>query len=737
MGIVAIATLLVVVYVQTPIPDEAQADAVRQSSVIEYKDGEVLARVGMNRTSVPLDQVPKHVQNAVLAAEDRKFWTEPGVSPSGIARAVVTAATGGEVTGASTITQQLARNYFAGLSQERTVSRKLKEIMISIRLGNEEKKEKILELYLNTVPFGRQAYGIQAAARAYFHTTVDKLTVEQAALLAAMIQQPSYFVTYGNPTDPEKKKAKEALVFRWNYVLKGMVEEGWLEESKRQAMKFPQTQKEWSDVQGGEQAGYLRERVVRELEALGIPETALETEGLKITTTFDHGLQEFTAKAVEKIKKDNGLGKEIHFGLSAVDPKTGGVIAAYGGPGYEEQQFDDSFQGKVQPGSSFKPIVLATALSQGISLKTTMDGSYRRVINGTPFTNDNRAEDGVYDLQEMTAMSINTSYVELGQKVGLENVIQMAKKMGMKDAPLEPVTSLPLGVIDASSVTMASVYSTFAAGGVHRPAHVIKSIEKINGDPVKNEDGEVVKKNPWGDGERVFEEGVARDATAAMRDVVTSGTGERAALPDRPVAGKTGTTDKHRSAWFVGYTPQLSTAVAMWREDKNRNRLSLEGIGNYTQVYGGTVPADLFKTFMMQAHKGQPVMQFEPAVYGGEVAAWAKPELTTPSPSSSPSTSTSPSCRPGQDGPGGQDGENCQSESPPATESPTGQPTGGAKKPCTSPWNTPVGCDPALPPPGYPDWWCDRENRRETVPECRPENPEGPGGPNGPNTQND
>ncbi|OLT25484.1 response regulator [Actinomadura sp. CNU-125] len=730
MGILAMTTLLVVVYVKTPIPDEAQADAVRQSSVIEFKDGEVLARVGMNRTSVPLSEVPKHVQNAVLAAEDRKFWTEPGVSPTGIARAVVTAATGGDVTGASTITQQLARNYFVGLSQERSIDRKLKEIMISIRLGNEEKKENILELYLNTVPFGRQAYGIQAAARAYFHTTVDKLTVEQAAMLAAMIQQPSYFVTYGNPTDPAKKKAKEALVNRWNYVLNGMVESGWLEESKRQAMKFPQTEKEWSDVDGGPQTGYLRERVINELKALGLPEQALETEGLKITTTFDQDLQAFTAKAVEKMRKDNNFGDDIHFGLSAVDPKTGGVIAAYGGPGYKEQQFDDSFQGKVQPGSSFKPIVLATALSQGISLKTTMDGSYKRTINGTSFTNDNTAEDGTYTLQEMTELSINTAYVELGQKVGLNNVIDTAKKMGMKDSGLEPVTSLPLGVFDASAVTMASVYSTFAAGGVHRPAHVIKSIEKINGQPVKNEDGEVIDKNPWGESERVFEEGVARDATAAMRDVVTSGTGKGAALPDRPVAGKTGTTDKHRSAWFVGYTPQLATAVAMWRQDEKGNRQSLMGVGDYTQVYGGSAPADLFKLFMMQAHKGQPVEQFQPPVYGGDIASWAKPEETTPPPSTSPSPTNSPSCGPGQNGNGRRDRPECGSQSPSPSTSPSKTPDPSTTgQPCLTPsGNMPPNCNPNLPPPGFPDWWCDKGDNRQTVAECREEDTDNPDG---------
>ncbi|MEU8798153.1 transglycosylase domain-containing protein [Spirillospora sp. NPDC048819] len=707
--ILGMATLVIVAYANTPIPTEKQQDAIRQESVITYADGSPLARIGTHRENIPLEKVPKHVQNAILAAEDRGFWTEPGISPTGIAGAAYRALTGGEIAGASTITQQMARNYYAGLSQERTVSRKLKEILISIRLGKEMKKEKILELYLNTVPFGRRSYGIQAASRAYFHKSVTEINESEAAMLAAMIQRPGYFATYGPASNP----AKQALIDRWNYVLDGMVEEGWLDSSKRAAAKFPQTQKNWSDVPDDPNAGYLEARVIAELKSLGINDQMLETGGLKIKTTFNKGLQDYTNKAVKQIRKENGLGKDIHFGLAAIDPKTGGVVAAYGGPDFRKQQFDNSFQGNVQPGSSFKPIVLATALDQGISLKTTMDGSYKRTINGATFTNDNRAENGIYTLKQMTAMSINTAYVELGQKVQLSNVVEMAKKMGIpeKTDNLNPsYTSLPLGVIDTTPVTMASVYSTFAAEGQHRQAHVIAKITDNQGNPITNEDGKVLEKLPWETPTKAFSQGVARDATSALQAVVTSGTGKRASLGSRPVAGKTGTTDENKSAWFVGYTPELATASAMWRQDKNGNRKSLIGVGNYSQVYGGTVPADLFKTFMMKALEGKEIKQFPPPVYGGEIAPWAKAK-PEPTPSATPSPTNTPDCRPGQPNPT----PGCQTNTPGPTFSQTPPP--GPGEPCNR-IGMPVGCDPNLPPEGDKDWWCAQPEHRDD-PACR------------------
>ncbi|TDD34514.1 penicillin-binding protein [Actinomadura sp. KC06] len=717
MLILGMATLVVVAYANTPIPTEKQQAALRQESLITFSDGAPLARIGTHREDIPLDKVPKHVQNAILAAEDRNFWHEPGISPTGIAGAMYRAVAGGEVAGASTITQQMARNYYAGLSQDRTVSRKLKEILISIRLGKEMDKKMILQLYLNTVAFGRRSYGIQAASRAYFHKPVTEINESEAAMLAALIQRPGYFATYGPASNP----AKQALIDRWNYVLDGMVEQGWLDQTKRAAAKFPQTQENWSDVPDDENTGYLQDRVLAELKALGIDEQMLETGGLRIKTTFNRQMQDYTNKVVKQIKKENGLGSDIQFGLAAVDPKTGGVVAAYGGPDYRKQQFDNSFQGLVQPGSSFKPIVLATALDQGISLQTTMDGSYKRTINGATFTNDARSENGVYNLKQMTAMSINTAYVELGQKVQLSNVIDMAKKMGIpKNTPnLNPTyTSLPLGVIDTTPVTMASVYSTFAAGGKHRPAHVISEITTNTGHPVTNKDGDVLEKLPWQKPETVFSEGVAADATSAMQAVVTSGTGKRASLGARPVAGKTGTTDENKSAWFVGYTPQLVTASAMWRQGKDNSRKSLIGVGNYSQVYGGTVPADLFKRFMTKALDGKEIAQFPPPVNGGELAPWAKPK---PAPTTSaPSPTERPTCEPGQPLP------NCQTPSP-GPSFPTAPPTGGGQ-PCNE-YGLPLGCNPNLPPEGDKTWWCEKpENRNH--PACRRDEPNEPNPPN-------
>ncbi|QXJ26646.1 penicillin-binding protein [Actinomadura graeca] len=715
MMVLGLATLVFVAYQNTPIPDEAQQDAIKQESVITYRDGSALARIGTHRESLPLEKIPRHVQNAVLAAEDRNFWNEPGISPTGVARALVKTATGGDVQGGSTITQQLARNYFEGLSQDRTISRKLKEILISIRAGQEIDKKEILKLYLNTVYFGRSAYGIQAASRAYFHTTVDKIDESQAAMLAAMIQRPTYFASYGPASNP----AKKALIERWNYVLDGMEKEEWIDPAKRASAKFPQTQKQWSDVKGGPQDGYLQDRVMRELKVLGIDEKQVETGGLKITTTFDKRLQDTTAAVVNQVKRESNLGNDIHFGLTAIDPKTGGVVASYGGRSYARQQFDDSFQGTVQPGSSFKPIVLATALDQGVSLQTTMDGSYRRTIGGATFTNDSRSENGVYNLKQMTAMSINTAYVELGQKVGLDKVAEMAVKMGVpKDTQnlKSGFTSLPLGVIDASSVTMASVYSTFAAEGVHRKPHVISKIVDKDGKRIRL---------PWDKEERVFSQGVARDATAAMRAVVTSGTGKGASLGIRPVAGKTGTTDENKSAWFVGYTPEYATSVAMWREDKNRNRKSLIGVGGYNQVYGGTVPADIFQRFMMKALEGKEISQFGPPANGGSIAPWAAPK-PTPTPSNTPTATTSPTCQPNtpgrqQPGTGGVTGRPCSSRSPDPTTTPT--PTNPGGVPCNQA-GLPLGCDPNLPPEGDDiSWWCQQGHMNH--PKCRDQKPGG------------
>jgi membrane peptidoglycan carboxypeptidase len=641
LGTLAMIVLVVVAYAMTPVPSEAQSDATAQGSVVYYDDGKTpMMRLGRHRESVPLNKIPQHVQDSVLAAEDRGFYSEPGVSPKGIARAVWTTATGGEVTGGSTITQQMARNYYAGLSQERTVSRKFKEILISVRLGKERPKTYILGTYLNTVYFGRQAYGIQAAARAYFGRDVSKLTVSQSAMLAAMIQQPAYFHTQGNDA------AAQALRARWNYVLDGLVTMGKLSPAERAKQRFPATKDSWSDVKETGQSGYIQQRITQELKAAGIPEEELGSGGLKIHTELNPKWMKYAEKAV----RDQGVGswpKSIGVGLVAVDPKTGAVKAFYGG-NWKRTQYDSVFNPVAQVGSSFKPYVLATALKNGDNVKSMISGkSPQRFgndgenlpLNSTGgYLVENDEGDppmGVIDLVRATQMSVNTAYVKLGLNVGLNNVTQTAEGFGIPDGYLKPhrgQAGLSLGIANIPAVYQAAGYAAFANGGTPVKPHLITKITDSRGKSIGN--------LPWKKkAEPVLTQEQAAQATYAMRSVVNGGTGARAALPDRQVAGKTGTTEKNRAAWFVGYVPQLSTAVTMF----NTKNKPITGIPGYqASVYGGTIPAEIWKNFMAGVTQTMPPEPFPVPTFAGNRQLWDSPPPTTPTPTpGAPSTTPS------------------------------------------------------------------------------------------------
>ena len=752
-------TLVAVAYAGTPVPTDVQPDALKQQSVIYYSNGkDVIGRIGTPRVNTDLGtddkpvkgKVPLTIQRTVLALEDHNFWTEAGVSPTGTVRAVLSTALGGQTQGGSTITQQMARNYYGGLSQQRSVSRKFKEILISVRLGNDKPKDYILKTYLNTINLGRGTYGIQAASTAYFRKDVSDLKVNEGCLLAAMIQRPTYFHTTPNPNDP----AYNALYQRWNTCLDDMVKYNWLSQADRQAQKYPDITKEWSDVNLDGQNGYLQQRVLDEL-AKNDPTLAehVKQGGYKVITTFNKDLQDYTVKLVHDIKNEKNLnlpnpGKNgvIHFGLATVDPKTGEVIAAYGGPGYKDQNFDDSWYGSgIQPGSSMKPYVLATALQKGYSLHSLVDGDTPQTIAGTKFNNDSPSEKGVFDFVQMTAQSINTAYVWLGQKVGLQDVVKTATdsgilgKVGNDDRGLTAShVSLPLGTNLLSPIEQASGYGTFANKGKHVQAHVVKEIwapdtSQVQGQPYANK-----MKLPATPFNRAFDEGVARDATYAMTQVVAGkdGTGHNAALPDgRDVAGKTGTTSQNRSAWFVGFTPQLATSVAMFRESKDgKTQMTLQNLPGYSQVYGGQIPAETFSRFMAKALDilKIPPQQFDPPVYGGSDQQWA-----TRSPTASPSASSSkPTCKPGQGNGGngglpfgGQNGQGCGSKPP----------TGPSNQPCYD-TNVPAGCNPNLPPQQGGPLWC-REPAHKHDPSCligptgQPTNGNGGGGTNPPTGQ--
>ncbi|GLZ13507.1 hypothetical protein Acsp04_37420 [Actinomadura sp. NBRC 104425] len=573
-----------VAYLLTPVPSP-QEEAIAQGPTFLYSDGKTpIAKTGVNRDAVRLDTIPKGVRDAVIAAENRSFYDDPGVSIPGTLRAFWSTVSGEQLQGGSTITQQMVRNYYGGIGKERSITRKLKEIMVSLKVGREKSKDWILEQYLNTIYFGRDAYGVQAAARAYYGKDVGQLTPAEGAYLAAAIQQPSNFA---DPSGSTRAYAEN----RWRAVVNNMVRDGAVSSADAARMTFPQPIKQKvTDVLGG-QKGYMVNIAKRELtERRGYTEDEINRSGLKITTTFDKELMDAAQQAVRG-NLPKGMSKQIRTGLVSVNPETGQVVAFYGGRGYLEEALSSAFSDWAQAGSGFKPIVLATALDSGLSLNTYVDGSSPQYYNGTAIHNDGNRSYGTINLVTSTQNSVNTAYVNLGQKVGLDKVTKMAEKMGIPKSQLtangaNKYPTFPLGTISVHPVQQAGVYATFAAEGVHRTPYVVKSVTDNTGKTTRFSEK----------GERVFSAQVARDATYAMQRVVQAGTGRNAQLADgRDVAGKTGTTDAGRAIWFNGFIPQLATSVAMFRSDGKP--LSIPGYG----VYGGQLPAQIWNSYVTRA----------------------------------------------------------------------------------------------------------------------------------------
>jgi membrane peptidoglycan carboxypeptidase len=651
MSVLLTAALVGLVYAATKIP-LPQNVPTAQSSVVTYGDGtSEIVKIGtVNRTDVKLAQISKDAQHAVLAAEDRNFYSEPGISYKGMLRALWANLRGGEIQqGGSTITQQYAKNAY--LTQERTFSRKLREIVLAYKLDKKYSKDQILEFYLNTIYFGRGAYGIEAAAKTYFGVPASRLTAEQGAVIAGLIRSP-------NVLDP--RVSPRAAARRWHEVVSTMVQKNWLDPARGSASAvMPVTkEKEGSSFKAGSaQAAYIRDEVKRELADHGITESQVALGGLKIVTTLDKRTQMSAYLAVTRTTA--GAPPDLQTGLVALEPGTGRVKAWYGGSLYGKAadgraRFVDNVTAKaVPPGSSFKPIVLAAALEKGISLRSQYNGSDKVVLDGYPkgVPNDEGESLGYVDLPSATAHSINSVFVALGIDVGPQKVVDMAHRLGIpKNVYINPGTSVSLGPDNVPALDMASVYSTFASGGMAATPHIVEK--------VLNRDGKVIYSADPG-ARRVLSPQVTADATYAMQQVVKLGTGTSAQLANgREAAGKTGTTDNNRSAWFCGYTPQLTAAVTMFRGDGSNTAPQLKNILGYRQVYGGTLPAKTWKAFMDSALSGiQPAAFPQPVYLGTKVSASPTPSVapTTAAPTTAPPSAEAtqtPDQQPTQD-PGG------------------------------------------------------------------------------------
>ena len=637
LGFFAGSVLLVFSYFTVQIPDP-NAYVTSQATILTYDDGSEFARIGaQNRTSVPLGKIPLDLRHAVLAAENRNFYSEHAISPTGIIRALFNMARGGGVQGGSTITQQYAKTAF--LTPDQTIKRKIRELIIAIKLENVMTKDEILENYLNTIYFGRGAYGVETASQVYFGKSVRDLSLRQSAVLASVLRSPGYY-------DPGLREGNaERLAARYRYTIRGMVSAGWGDKKLLSNLEMPKVlPRSKTGILAGPK-GYLVAAVQKELNKLGFSDEKLMVGGLKVTTTLNKKAQEAAVIAVAT-QGPKKAPDDLHIGLAAVRPGSGAILAMYGGPDYVERQLNNATQGITQAGSSFKPFALIAALEAGISLETVWNGKSPQIFddNGKPYEVANYGKKSFKNLTllEATEKSVNTVYVPLGIAVGPEKVIDAARRAGIPDAvEMVPTPSVVLGVASPHVLDVASAYATFAAQGVYAKPFLVVEVGNRNG-------GVLYKANPQS--QEVFSKDVMADLTYALTNVVKYGSGFAAQKLGRPAAGKTGTSQENSSAWWNGYTPQIAASVAFYRDDSTE---SLRGIGGMTTLTGGSFPARIWTEFMKGALKGEPVMDFPEPVFIGEDAladgsvyniiprppGFDDVQVPTPAPTPTPTTS--------------------------------------------------------------------------------------------------
>jgi membrane peptidoglycan carboxypeptidase len=620
LGVAAGAAAFVALYLMIDVPQPNQL-ATAQATVVYYDDGknEIGKFAEVNREIVTLDQIPDEVKLAVLAAEDRGFYENEGISPAGIVRAFWNNLRGGETQGASTITQQYARNAY--LSQEQTLQRKVKEAILAIKLARSQSKDEVLENYLNTIYFGRGAYGIQAASQAYFGKDVEELTVEEGAVLAAVIRAPSSY-------DPaEGREAKAALEARTlDYVIPGMVDQGWLTEAEAaEITRLPKIQDPQALNSYRGQTGFLLEMVRDELKDLGFDKDDIDAGGLRITTTFDKQAQDAAqAAATEGFPPPPNDG--VKLGLVSVEPGTGRIVALYGGKNWERSQFNNAIA-PVPVGSTMKAFTVAAALQNGFTLANTFNGNSPFYIEDEvkPVYNQGDASYGsAISLQYATQMSVNTAFVDLTEQMGPQEVAEAAGEAGLDTSNLYAESPrVTLGSAAYSPLTMAAGYATFAAEGVQAEPFAVLEVQDATGQVLYEAEPET---------RRAFPADVANEVTYDLASVVTGGTGAYAQNLGRPAAGKTG-NHEGETAWFIGYTPQLVTAVAFHRELDGDPLAPLNGVAYQPVFTGAGYPTQIWTAFMDGALEGTEVLPLP----GRPVPS------TSPSPTASPSPSPSPS----------------------------------------------------------------------------------------------
>jgi penicillin-binding protein 1A len=618
---------LIYAFARVPLPAE-----VPTAQTIVFLDASGKQEIGTlsaqeNRRVVKLDKIPEDARRAVLAAEDRDFYEHGAISWRGLARASAANLLRRRISeGGSTITQQYVKNAFPGVGRDRTLFRKLKEAVIAVKLERKFSKDQILEFYMNTVYFGRGAYGIDAAARTYFKQKAENLEPAQSALLAGVIRSPEF---YG------KKEHATSAKARRNYILQAMVDRGWLTAKSGRTAMASKLGVSWASTRGGianSDAPYFLEKVRQYLVARYGAE-AVNLGGLRVRTTLDMGMQKLADATVKRILNDPK--HDPRAALVAIDPRNGAVRAMHGGRNFKSRQWNYATDSVRQAGSTMKPFVLAQALNAGISVNTVYPGPAELIVNGEDFKNYGDTNYGPMTLRDATRLSVNTIYVQLMQVVGPERVAKFAKAHGLaaelggppdpkrdprplEAAPvLKPVLALSLGSGDVTTLQLASAFGTWANRGIHQAPHLVEKVVDPRGRVLEDHRGQ--------QGTQVIAREHADTMNLVLRGAVENGTGHEARLYGREVAGKTGTTSDFTDARFVGYTTNLVTSVWLGFDDHEKK---LVGVRGYDGISGGTLPAQIFHEFMDAATRNRPSDPFVlPERLGGVVL---NPTTTSP-----------------------------------------------------------------------------------------------------------
>jgi penicillin-binding protein 1A len=621
-----------------------------QTTYVLDREGNVLGtfHASVDRTIVSFNRMPKSLRDAVIAAEDQGFYEHSGIDPLGVMRAAWNDLIAHEVVqGGSTITMQLVKNVYAGhyetdrktgqttyVVPPRTFTQKVREALLAMKLERTYSKDEILAKYLNTIYFGHGAYGVEAAAQAYWGIHASELNMIRSATLAGLISSPSLFDPIDHPIDAE---------IRRNYVLDRMAALGTISPERAASLKLQDVRTHPSDgnVSFPPKLGYFLDYTKRALIAR-YDEAQVFGGGLKVITGLDPRMQAAAEEAVAARLDTPG---DPEAAVVAIDPATGEVRAMYGGRNWDKSQVNlatgDGGTGR-QAGSAFKPFTLTAAMEANVSLSSRWYGpgtitiqDPRCYTDGEPWTLSNASdeESGTFSLATATAYSVNTVFAQVASLVGPDAVVDAAHRMGIR-SKLQPVCSITLGTQAVTPLEMTNAYATLAARGIRRWATPVHT--------VRDASGAVLDRTTSGRGKRVISSNDADLVTYALENVIRYGTGTSANI-GRPAAGKTGTAQDYVDAWFCGYVPRLATCVWIGYP---KGEIPLENVEGYSAVYGGTIPALIWHDFMLQATERMPVQEFPAPSFEGYTTGAPTPPPPSPSESPEPTPSPPPSPTP-------------------------------------------------------------------------------------------